>query len=268
MEFSEVMAAFEVTEGGGGGVVPGDWMQGRTAFGGLLAAFANKAMRALVPPGLPLRQLQVAFIGPVAEGHVSVAARLLRVGRAVTQAECKVMSGSQVATAAIGMYGRPRPSSVTITAPRAPVPDPHAARPPAATQDLMPLFTRHLGMRWAEGALPYGGGAHARTRILLRHEDPAPLTEAHVIALADAIPPPVLSVLKQPAPTSSLTWTLEFLERDFGFAPARWWHMDAEVIAGGEGYLHQTATLFDPDGRAFALNRQLVVIYDHAARKA
>lgn len=268
MEFSEVMAAFEVTEGGGGGVVPGDWMQGRTAFGGLLAAFANKAMRALVPPGLPLRQLQVAFIGPVAEGHVSVAARLLRVGRAVTQAECKVMSGSQVAAAAIGMYGRPRPSSVTITAPRAPVPDPHAARPPAATQDLMPLFTRHLGMRWAEGALPYGGGAHARTRILLRHEDPAPLTEAHVIALADAIPPPVLSVLKQPAPTSSLTWTLEFLERDFGFAPARWWHMDAEVIAGGEGYLHQTATLFDPDGRAFALNRQLVVIYDHAARKA
>ena len=262
MEFSEVMAAFEVAEGGGGGIVPGDWMQGRTAFGGLLAAFANKAMRTLVPAGLPLRQLQVTFIGPAAEGPVSVEARLLRVGRAVAQAECKVSSGGQPVTTAVGLYGAPRTSSVAVEIPRRPVPDLASARKWPFVAGATPVFTRHIDQRWAEGALPFGAGEHPCARILLRHEDPAPLTEAHVIALADAIPTPGLSVLERPAPVSSLTWTLEFLQHDLGFAPARWWHMDAEVIAGGEGYLHHAATLFDPDGRAFALNWQLVVIYD------
>ena len=35
-----------------------------------------------------------------------------------------------------------------------------------------------------------------------------------------------------------------------------------EVTSGGAGYLHHTATLYDPDGRACAHNRQLVVVYD------
>lgn len=262
MEFSEVMAALEVAEGGGGGIVPGDWMQGRAAFGGLLAAFANKAMRTIVPTGLPLRQLQVAFIGPAAEGPVTVEARLLRAGRAVTQAECKVLSGGEPATAVIGTYGAPRTSSVAVEMPRTPVPDLASARARPFEQGATPVFTRHMDMRWVEGAMPFGAGEHPHARILLRHEDPATLTEAHVIALADAIPTPGLSVLRRPVPVSSLTWMLEFLEHDFGFAPSRWWHVDAEVIAGGEGYLHHTATLVDPDGRAFALNRQLVAIYD------
>lgn len=262
MEFSEVMDAFEAAHGRGSGPVPGDWMQGRTVFGGLLAAFANKAMRTVVPANLPLRQLQVSFIGPVAAGKASAEARLLRAGKSVAQAECQIASDGNLATAVIGVYGAPRPSSLAITPPRAPPQDPTAARPAAAVRDCMPEFTQHMGMRWAEGALPCGAGDRPRMRVLLRHEDPASLTEAHVIALADSIPTPGLSVLERPTPVSSLTWSLEMLQHDFDFAPSRWWQIEAEVDAGGEGYLHHAATLFDPDGRAFALERQLVVIYD------
>ncbi len=262
MEFSQVMAALEVADGRGRGIVPDDWMQGRTAFGGLLAALANKALRTVVPAGLPLRQLQVAFVGPVAAGPVTVEARLLRAGKSVAQAECRISSDGNAATAVLGVYGRPRGSSVALSLPRAPVPDPAAARAWLFVPGATPVFTRHMGMRWAAGAMPYAGGAEPHTRILLRHEDPAALTEAHVIALADSIPPPALSVLEHPAPASSLTWALEFLEHDFDFEPRRWWHMDAQVTAGGEGYLYHTATLYDPDGRAFACNRQLVAIFD------
>ena len=35
-----------------------------------------------------------------------------------------------------------------------------------------------------------------------------------------------------------------------------------EFTAGRAGRLHHPATLYDPDGRATAHNRQLVVVYD------
>lgn len=262
MEFSEVMAALEVVDGRGRGQVPADWMQGRTAFGGLLAALAGKALRTVVPAGLPLRQLQVAFVGPVAAGAVTVEARLLRAGRSVAQAECRIVGDASPATVVLGTYGVPRRSSVVREPDRATVPDSAAARAWPFVPGVTPVFTRHMGMRWAGGAMPFEAGAEPRTRILLRHEDPAALTEAHVIALADSIPPPALSVLARPAPASSLTWSLEFLRHDFDLAPGRWWYMDAQVTAGGEGYLFHTATLYDPDGRAFARNRQLVAVFD------
>ena len=46
------------------------WSQGRSAFGGISAAFAMTAMRKLVPNDLPLRSLSVSFIAPVPPGKV------------------------------------------------------------------------------------------------------------------------------------------------------------------------------------------------------
>ena len=48
------------------------WSQGRSAFGGISAAFAMTAMRKLVPYDLPLRSLSVSFIAPVPPGKVLV----------------------------------------------------------------------------------------------------------------------------------------------------------------------------------------------------
>jgi acyl-CoA thioesterase len=261
-EFSEVMDSLVMSGADGTAAIPPDWMQGRTSFGGIAVALANRAIRTLVPDSLPLRELQVAFIGPVAAGEVDLDARLLRRGRAVAQAECSLSSGGQLATRVLGTYGAARPSRLVADLPVSPSPEAGSARPFHHVPGITPEFTRHISMRWVEGALPFGGGELPRTRILIRHDEPATLTEEHVIALADAIPPPGLSVLDRPVPASSLTWTMELLRHDFGFDPGHWWRMDAEVVAGREGYLHQTAILFDPVGRAVALNRQLVVVYD------
>ena len=54
--------------------VDDQWTQGRTLFGGLQAALLVRAMRShLAPdPELPLRSLQVVFVGPVMPGRVAI----------------------------------------------------------------------------------------------------------------------------------------------------------------------------------------------------
>ena len=263
MEFSEVVGGFPIEAGRASASVPGDWLQGRTAFGGLSAALASRAARSVLPRDWPLRELQVAFIGPVPEGPVELEARLLRAGRSTAQAEGRILSGGQVATMVVGTYGVPRSSRLAWPTLASPTEDdPERGRPLPWIPGVTPVFTQHIEMRWVAGGLPFSGVAQPRFRVLLRHREQVPVGEAHLIALADAIPPPGLAVLKAPVPASSLTWTLEMLGHEYDDAPGRWWRMDAEVTTGGEGYLHQTATLFDPDGRPVALNRQLVVVYD------
>ncbi|MGQ7361677.1 hypothetical protein ACTGV6_10530 [Streptococcus suis] len=44
-------------------------------------------------------------------------------------------------------------------------------------------------------------------------------------------------------------------------APAAPWLMDAEVGAGADGYLSQSALLWDADRRAVAISRQCVVVF-------
>ena len=56
--------------------VPGDWLQGRTAFGGLASVFAVQAMHDLAgaawPADVTLRSLQTNFIAPVEGGPVDI----------------------------------------------------------------------------------------------------------------------------------------------------------------------------------------------------
>lgn len=87
------------------------------------------------------------------------------------------------------------------------------------------------------------------------------MTESHVVALVDCIPSVVLQMMNTPAPSSSLTWTLQFLKHDFPFAPDAWWRIDAEVNSAGEGYSCESSVLFDPTGAPVALSRQMVAVF-------
>ena len=60
---------------------------------------------------------------------------------------------------------------------------------------------------------------------------------------------------------SSLTWTLEFTDHRFDFPHEAFWRMDTEVTAASDGYLAQTALLWNPAGGLCALSRQSVVVF-------
>jgi acyl-CoA thioesterase len=238
-----------------------DWSQGRATFGGLVAALGNEAMRRHVAPERPLRGLNITFAGPVAPGVVDIGVQVLRVGRAATIAHANLSSGNVIAATMTGVYGSARNTSIVIAA--------AAAEPVGSVEDLAdsflpsggPSFLQHFGLRWAEGTRPYTSTPLTRSKAYIRHRETASVTESHVVALIDVIPSPVLQMMSQPAPASSLIWTLEMLSHDYSFATDEWWRVDTEVPSSLDGYASQTSLISNPAGDVAAYSRQLVAVF-------
>lgn len=259
MQISEILNSMSAVGEACQVTVTDDWLQGRATFGGLVAAVGNEAMRKLVPRDRPLRSLQTTFVGPATAGTWKIRAWVLRVGRAVTLAQCEIIDGDQVAAVQVGVYGMARESAVLVK-PTAGV----ATRSVEELNDVRPPphapFVQHFAIRWAEGAKPFTG-TYSPTKAYIRHRDARALSESHLVALIDCIPTAALSLFKAPAPASSLIWTLEFLEHDLEFGPEAWWRIDTSIDAGAGGYVNQTGLLHDPNGRPVALTRQLVAAF-------
>jgi acyl-CoA thioesterase len=245
--------------------VPGHWRQGRTVFGGLQAALAVRAMRAVMTgdPSLPLRSLQTTFVGPLpAEVDVRLCAEELRVGGAATQARCDLLHDGQVACTAVAIFGAARSSGISVEIPRPAVDvDPETVADLPDVPGVTPAFIGHFRVRWAAGAVPYTGAREPRTAIFVKVRDHECRPEDALIALSDAIPPPALSMLTTPRPASSLNWTLHLLGDSAALPRDDWALVGAEVRAGADGYLSQTSVLWGPGGHAFSVGHQSVAIF-------
>jgi acyl-CoA thioesterase len=263
MLFSETLASIRPLNGGWIAEVGSDWSQGRATFGGMVAALGNEAMRFLVPADRPLRGLDTTFIGPVLPGSVRMDAEILRVGKAVTIAQARLTSNGQPAATLTGIYGQARPVSLTLAPPPPAVVRPVGELPDAVStpEFTTPTFLQHFGVRWAQGAPPFSGSSSRSSKIYIRHRDTRALTESHIVALIDCIPPAILQMMTTRAPNSSMTWTLEFLRHDFDFSPEAWWRIDTEVKASAEGYCQETSVVMDPNGAPIAFSRQLVAVF-------
>lgn len=66
MTFEEVIG-FEAPDGHPVGEVPEEWTQGRTAYGGLMAAAAVRAMTSAVEPARKLRHFSAQFVAAAVE---------------------------------------------------------------------------------------------------------------------------------------------------------------------------------------------------------
>ncbi|NGY04695.1 acyl-CoA thioesterase [Solimonas terrae] len=262
MQFSELMASVSGAGSEWRVAVTPDWQQGRTLFGGLQAALAVQAMRGLIGNAAPLRTLQTTFIAPIPAGDIRIATRVLRSGRSATQVEAQLFDGEQLACAVLGIFGLSRESVLAIAPPWPGLTvEPPEARELRYVEGVTPAFTQYLNFRWASGGFPFRGAAEPKTQIYVRLREDRPVGELQLIALADSIPSPGLSVLNTRAQASSMTWMLELLRPDYDPAGDAWWLMDAEVNAAQSGYLSQAATLWSPDRKAVALSRQSVVAF-------
>ncbi len=262
MLFSETLASMQPRDGGWQAVIGADWSQGRATFGGMVAALGNEAMRRVVPKDRELRGLETTFVGPALAGEVSLDAEILRVGKAVTIARSRLWSDGKIAATLTGIYGAARATALSITPAVAAGVHPVLDLPDRPAVDMgAPSFVRHFAYRWAEGARPFAGSSLRTSKTYVRHQDPAPLTESHVVALIDCIPSVILQLMRTPAPSSSLTWTLQFLRHDYSFAPEAWWRIDAEVNSGGGGYSCESCVLIDPNGAPAAVARQMVAVF-------
>jgi len=260
MKFSEAMQT--VTRHGDGwqATVSDNWLQGRSAFGGLQAALAVRAMRELVHPDIPLRSLQTTFVAPVPAGTVSIRAQRLREGRSATQIEASLYDGEQTLCRLVAVFGSARPSVLNFQ----PVQPSVASATPRElryVEGLMPAFTQNFRASWLRGDLPFSGG-HQRENVLqLSLRDEGRPDETHALAFADFIPPIALSMFATPTPGSSLTWMIELLRDRYDDLGMDDWRVDAELIAARDGYTQQSVMLWGPRGEPVALSRQSMVVF-------
>lgn len=238
--------------------VPADWMQGRAVFGGLQVALAQQAMRALVPT-MPLRTLQTTFMAPPTNNIVSVQARILRSGKNTVHVEARMSEGETLLAIVIGVFGNARASTVVVMPKQLPV-DAAAPIQMPFLPGVVPNFTQHFNAVWLRGQLPFTGDTQCQHVIEVGMKEQGLATEAHVIAIADFIPPIGLSHLHTVGAGSTLTWMLEFLRDQFAVALSGW-RIDAELKMAKDGYTSQSVMIWGPDGQAMAVSQQSMVVF-------
>ena len=271
--FGEVLDSLRRDGEGWAVVIPRAWSNGRTVFGGLQVALSVRAMRGALNEALgdgkgdisalPLRSLQTTFVAPVSAGTpVALRAEFLRSGRSATHARCDLLQDGKVACATVAIFGAPRPSRITLDIPRPDVQaDPESLPDMPYIPGITPEFMRHLQLRWAIGRTPYSGHDEPHSTIFARLRDSGCSAEDTLIALADSIPTPALSMLDKPAPATSINWMLELIGDPALLDRDQWSLIGTDVRAGADGYLSQTSILWGPSGHAFSVSHQSVAIF-------
>lgn len=263
MRFDQVMQQFTAGQPDTLDItVPEQWGQGRAVFGGLAAALAMAHLLPVIPQGMPLRSVSVSFVAPLNAGAAVVKRRILRQGKSVIQATAEIEQDGQVALVMLASFGAARDSAYSLTADIAPQwQQDNALSLPK--HGPAPEFTTHFDYRIAQGTLPFVG---SKERILggdirMAGDESQQAGIPELLALVDAWPPVSLTLLNQPAPASSLTWTIEFIAHDLPFTSTDWWRYLAEIEYGADGYHHIAARLWQPDGKLAAISRQTVTVF-------
>ncbi|CAN0410876.1 unnamed protein product, partial [Discosporangium mesarthrocarpum] len=132
------------------------WTQGRSAFGGLSAAFAVTAMRKALGSALPLRSLMVSFVAPLPPGTVQVTSRILRQGRNVTQMSAEVIADGQVCLQAMAAFGVAR-DELQVVAPQIKPESRVSGLNIAEHRKRMPEFLQYFEGAWLGEGLPFSG---------------------------------------------------------------------------------------------------------------
>ena len=257
--FSVLISRIQAGEGRSLLEVPDDWLQGRTLFGGLQAVVGLAAMRSLAPAA-PLRSLQVTFLAPVPGGPVRAQAHILRSGKSATHVEARIVDGDKTLAVMVGVFGLERTSAVTLR-PRQPAVTPENPVELPWIPGVTPNFTQHFKARWVVGGPPWSGAVRPDNVIELAMRDSGKVTESHVLAMADFIPPIALSYLNTPVAAASLNWMLELLPEDVSALPLEGWRIDAQMTAAHGGYINQSLILWGPGGVPVALGRQTMVMF-------
>lgn len=251
----DLLGAAELVEGGFSVDIPANWLQGRTAYGGLSSALALHAAQMSDTDLPPLRSALVAFVGPLS-GRVTVSATRLRRGRNAAFVQADIVSDQGLGYRATFVFMTDRDSRIAhdVRAPEtlpAPAPDAKLYVGPA---DFFTGNFAFLDRKDGTGPAEWRRWARLRDRAGL---DP----RVELMAIADALPPAAFKLLgKDFVPLSSLTWQVNLLDP----APQTtdgWWLLQATTDYAAHGASSQSMRVWNADGTLVAEGMQSVAIF-------
>lgn len=247
---------------GGDGVwtahVPPGWMQGRTAFGGLTAGYAVRALEAATDR--PLRAVDIYFLAPVVPGPIDIVLEPSRSGKYITHFAGKVIQQGATAVSFHAVAADGLDSAYNALPP-----SPHVSKhrhqclemPYLA--DITPQFSQNFQMLLGEGDLPFSGSGTASVGGFVRHRAPATGLAA-LLAHIDAWPPPVLPLLTRPAAASTVRWSAH-VHGDVRTADGQQWSwFRADARWRSEGLSTATGLLMR-DGVPLVFSEQTIALY-------
>lgn len=237
-----------------------DWLQGRTIYGGLAAAFCLEAVSRQFGDLPPLRSAQFSFIGP-ASGTVTIRPAILRKGKSTVFVGADLGGEAGLATRATLCYGAARESALSFgNVASVEVDEPDNC--PSFFRTLPGLnFAQHFDGRLAAGGFPLSGGTDPTITLWLRHrDDKAPMSSTALIALADAPPPASIVLFTKQAPISTMTWSIDLLT-DRLETEGGWWIVRTVADTVADGYSSQAMTIWNSARKPMMVARQSIAVF-------
>lgn len=264
--FTQACALTPVASGAWSATVDPGWLQGRGAFGGLVAAMLLRAGQELCgqPARLP-RTLNVHFCAPALPGRLDVTARVARQGATISHVVAEAHQQGGLVTTAVITFAASRPGATlahnTLVLPADVLP--FAETQPVPREAPMPVFTQNFEYRFCGGTLPFSGGDHATMASWISPRIPVVQDAAYTVALLDVLPPAAFGLLDRPAAGASVDLRMDLLAVPPGGVAepsAQPCLVHSAAAYTGDGYSREDAWLFAADGTPLGRGRQMVVL--------
>lgn len=260
--YSEVMAGFLASGPNYVADLPENWLQGRTAFGGLTSALLAAAIANDHTDLPPLRTAQINFIGP-AVGQLNVSHELLRRGKNNVSFSGKLDSEMGPGTHGLFTYGVGRELPEELDYPRRAIEvKPEDAEPFFPNTEGAPTFLTNLDRRWVSGPRFMEGSDKPDMMFWARLTDETSWDQGLIplIILADT-PPAAFGHLTKPFKAlSSMSWHINLLTDDLTTQDG-WWLMRSATNFIKDGYVSQLIQVWNSDGKRVMDSLQMQALF-------
>lgn len=246
--------------------IPKLWLQGRTIFGGLVAAIMmHKALCTIGDPAKKLLSASITFVGPVQETKARITAEILRQGKSVTTIEIRLWQDDAVQSILVASFGTHRASEIYVNNQKQAPDYPDVKQLEIMPKNILgPQCFQQFEFAWAEGEYPCMASQHPDFGGWFRfdpnlHEN-RDISAADLLALFDIWPPGVLPLFKVLAPASSLTWHITFVH-PIQYQLHDWFKYKVVTDYAENGYSTEQAHIWDNQNQLIAISRQTVTVF-------
>ena len=236
------------------------WIVGGPNGGYLAAILAHAVNIELEEPARQLRGMTVHYLRPPVVGPAEVTVTVVQRGRSVAFVRCELFQNGKPVLLGTGSWGAERTG---VDAPALALPD---VPPPAECVPISSVRENHINLHDQWEILTPDPEVYARDGATpdliwwVRPRHFGQLDTETVVALSDALPPPIFVTLTTPqgVPTIDLTVHIRAELDQLTWTPDSWFLTRFVTRHGAGGFIEEDGSMW-LDGKLIAISRQLAL---------